>query len=259
MFGLVNVDGLHPLSVANKKHVVVAANNVHLDFIASTKSANSMEETSSDSHLLVLSLHMQSILFLSRSLDEDFVKYVAECYENMASSKSSFLITHSLPVKRNTTLPQTETTLSGSLGSQVVKISDISIFLHYRFISPIFENSATPLKLLPIEIGIGLLSLSSKSSVMENMRVMRCSGVFDSLPGQNEKFNITLENVNCAMNSEMLLYALQALMAQLQPIKEISLKLRMLSTCNKYQNAIALYALLQKVRVHSLLHPSCRL
>lgn len=236
--------------------MVVAANNVHLDFIASTNPTRTLEEPSSDSHLLVLSLQLQSILFLSRSLDEDFVKYVADCYENMAASKSSFLPTHSLPVKRNTTLPQTETTPSGSLGSQVVKVSDISISLHYRFISPFFESSATPLKLLPIEIGIGLLSLSSKSSVMENMRVMRGSGMVDSLPGQNEKFNITIENVNCAVNSEMLLYALQALMTQLQPVKEIALKLRMLAACNKYQYAIALYALLQKVLVHFLFHGS---
>lgn len=206
-----------------------------------------MEEGSSDSHLLILSLHLQNFMFLSRSLDEDFVKYVADCYENMTSSKSSFMITRALPAKRNTTLPPAEITPSGSLGSQVVKISDISISLHYRFISPIFEPAASPLKLFPIEIGIGLLSLSSKSSVMEDLHVMRGPGLSDSLPGQNEKFNITIENVNCAVNSEMLLYSFQAIMKNMQVVKEIILKLRMVSTCNKYQASIALYALLQKV------------
>ena len=156
-----------------------------------------------------------------------------------------FPISSAMPIKNASTPIESS---SGSLGSQIVKVSDIAISFHYRFVSPIYSDSmTTPLKLFPIEIGIGMLSLCSKSAVMDGIHVVSLPGGNDSLSCQNEKFNIIIDNVNCILNSEMLLYTCQSLMKNLQTIEEMVLKFRMVSTCYKYQLSIAFYTLLQKV------------
>lgn len=243
------LDGLHPLSVANKKHLVVSGNDVHFDYlttISPSQSKHSIEETE-ESHLLILSLKLQSVLYISRSLDEEFVTYVKNCVDNMNGS-DPFFMTTSLPGKRYSAQPLSESSSSGSLGSQIVKVSDISISIHYRFVSPLFaESMSVPLKLFPMEISIGLLSLSSKSSVIDGVRLLSWPGGSDTLPGKNEKFNIRVEGVNCVVSSELLEYALQALMKNMCTVEKILIKLRMIAACSKYQLAVAFYTLLQKV------------
>ena len=268
------VDGLHPLSVANKRHLVATGNNIQIDYITTNPAisatssisrsirTNSMNQPSAslneekqenkDNHLLILSLHLHSLLYIQRSLDEDFVEYVHECYDFCSENHSnpSFMLPNALPSKRSSMVPFSDISPSDSLGSQIVKISNISISLHYRHVPASlssFHSELPSLKLFPIEIAIGLLSLSSKSSVMENLKVIKGVGISDSLQGQNEKFNVKIEDVNCIASSDMLLFVMHSLVKNLQLIETVYAKVKMISICSRYQSAIIFYSLLEKV------------
>lgn len=65
------------------------------------------------------------------------------------------------------------------------------------------------LALSPLELRVGLLSLSSKSSVIDGGVLLNLAGGTDLAPTKSEKFSIVVENIKCVVSNEILLYLLQ--------------------------------------------------
>ena len=155
----------------------------------------------------------------------------------------------------------------GSLGSQIVKVNDILISCGYRFIAPHYTNlsSIRSLRLYPIELGIGMLNINSKASLCMELK-SRASN--DATFVKNIKFNVQMDNVRCDFSSEMVIQLSQLLqmrqesgdvvmrMRVVQAIEEIVMKLRMTRACERYQQSIVHYGLLQNVGYWQLVQHS---
>ena len=197
-------------------------------------------------HLLVFDVDLQSVLFVSRSLNKDFMQYIMNAIPNERYHYYHPAFPQSSHSKHaNTTYSMT----GNSFGSQVLKISETAISIRYRYVtSPIKEQSSRPLQLLPIELHIGLLSMASKSSVMTNIQPAGWIQGVDSSPNKSEKFHLVVENVKCIASSEMVIQTLRQVIELVDRTGEVLLKLRMVNTCEKYQTAIVMYTLMGKVR-----------
>lgn len=264
--------GLHPLVVARKSHFVLTGNDLNLTLITRldhhssphyepvstnpfsmplSSSHTTDGKKSSIPHLLVFNVDMQSILFISRSLDKEFMKYITNAspqdhsYYHCNSHSHGPVVRHSTRTQR----PHADGSIvSNSFGSQVLKISDTSISVRYRYVaSPSEETLSRPLHLLPIEFQVGLLSMASKSSVMTAAQPAGWMSGIDISPNKSEKFNFVVENVKCIASSEMIIQALHEVIELVDSVGEVLLKMRMMNTCEKYQISIVMYTLLGKV------------
>ena len=131
-----------------------------------------------------------------------------------------------------------------------LKISEISVGIRYRYTIPrIRESQSQPLSLTPLEFRVGLLSMSSKSSVIDGGLLLSWPGGTEAAPSKSEKFNVVIENVKCVTSNEMVLRVLQESVRTVRDIEEIMMKMRMVRTCDRYQSSLLFYTLLGKVEL----------
>ena len=264
---VLSIAGLHPLVVAQKQHFVLTGNDLHLTLLThlhqltspptdppSTNPFNlTMPAThaadgkkAATPHLLAFDIDLQSILFISRSMNKSFMQYIMNAIPDERQHS------HPHPAfpqsNQSSHTPSSHSTTGNSFGSQVLKISETAISIRYRYVtSPIKEQTSRPLHLLPIELHIGLLSMASKSSVMTTTQPGGWAQKMDSSTDNSEKFHFVVENVKCVASSEMVVQALREVIELVDRTGEVLLKMRMVNTCEKYQTAIVMYTLMGKV------------
>ena len=217
-------------------------------------SVKSQQTSGSGMHMLIMNIEIQNIIYINRTLDEDFMKMISRINETKE-------IQMTMSMKKAPELQE------GSLGSQIVKVNDILISCGYRFIAPHYTNlsSIRSLRLYPIELGIGMLNINSKASLCMELK-SRASN--DATFVKNIKFNVQMDNVRCDFSSEMVIQLSQLLqmrqesgdvvmrMRVVQAIEEIVMKLRMTRACERYQQSIVHYGLLQNVGYWQLVQHS---
>ena len=207
---------------------------------------------SDQKHLLILSTEFQSFLLIHRSLDREFMKYITAEY-GFAFPDA---LPSSLSQQKNakTVKNSTDDSTANSFGSNVLKLSEIALSIRYRYVESNMHFPQQSLALSPLELRVGLLSLSSKSSVIDGGVLLNLAGGTDLAPTKSEKFSIVVENIKCVVSNEILLYLLQESMRNMETLEDILMKMRMVQTCYRYQNAILFYKLLGKVVLLLLSH-----
>ena len=187
------------------------------------------------------------MLLVNRTLDKDFMRYIANvCGLTLPDALPSSLSGKNVKSKLHSSVASEES-LAGSFGSNVLKISEISVGIRYRYTIPrIRESQSQPLSLTPLEFRVGLLSMSSKSSVIDGGLLLSWPGGTEAAPSKSEKFNVVIENVKCVTSNEMVLRVLQE---SVRTVREIMMKMRMVRTCDRYQSSLLFYTLLGKVEL----------
>ena len=190
------------------------------------------------------------MLLVNRTLDKDFMRYIANvCGLTLPDALPSSLSGKNVKSKLHSSVASEES-LAGSFGSNVLKISEISVGIRYRYTIPrIRESQSQPLSLTPLEFRVGLLSMSSKSSVIDGGLLLSWPGGTEAAPSKSEKFNVVIENVKCVTSNEMVLRVMQESVRTVRDIEEIMMKMRMVRTCDRYQSSLLFYTLLGKVEL----------
>mgnify|MGYP003377052752 CR=1 FL=1 len=203
---------------------------------------------SDQKHLLILSTEFQSFLLIHRSLDREFMKYITAEY--------GFAFPDALPssLSQQKNAKTVKNSTDDSFGSNVLKLSEIALSIRYRYVESNMHLPQQSLALSPLELRVGLLSLSSKSSVIDGGVLLNLAGGTDLAPTKSEKFSIVVENIKCVVSNEIVLYLLQESMRNMETLEDILMKMRMVQTCYRYQNAILFYKLLGKVVLLLLSH-----
>lgn len=157
--------------------------------------------------MLILSTEFQSFLLIHRSLDREFMKYITAEY-GFAFPDA---LPSSLSQQKNakTAKNSTDDSTANSFGSNVLKLSEIALSIRYRYVESNMHLPQQSLALSPLELRVGLLSLSSKSSVIDGGVLLNLAGGTDLAPTKSEKFSIVVENIKCVVSNEILLYLLQ--------------------------------------------------
>ena len=255
-----NIGGQHPLSAAKKTNLIVTGSKINMNALFRTEERppaspynpsftppKSQQLSRSGMHLLIMGLEIDNIIYINRTLDEDFMREISRI-NNMQSSQ------------RGVNVQKSPELHEGNLGSQVVKVSNVKVCCNYQLVAPHYlkETNLKPLRLSPLILNIGLINLNSKSSLSLEMK-SRANN--DTAVVKNEKFNIQMENVTLKFSCDMLIQCMQLLelrqetsdvvmrMGVVQAIEEIVMKLRMTSACERYQQSFLHYGLLQNVIV----------
>lgn len=208
-------------------------------------SPKSQQLSRSGMHLLIMGLDIDNIIYINRTLDEDFMKEISRMNNTQSSQRS-------VNIQKSPELHE------GNLGSQVVKVNDVKVCCNYQLVTPhcLKEASLKPLRLSPLMLNIGLINLNSKSSLSIELK-SRANN--DTAVVKNDKFNIQMENVTLKFSCDMLIQCMQLLelrqetsdvvmrMGVVQAIEEIVMKLRMMNACERYQQSFLHYGLLQNV------------
>lgn len=220
--------------------------------------AHSEDKKPSITHLLVITMELQSVLLVNRTLDKDFMKYIADMYGlTLPDALPSSLSGRNVVKTKLRTSVASEENVAGSFGSNVIKISEISVGVRYRYIVPrVRESQSQPLLLTPLEFRVGLLSMSSKSSVIDGGLLLSWPGGTEAAPSKSEKFNVVIENVKCVSSNEMVLRVLQESVRTVRVIEEVLMKMRMVRTCYRYQTSLVFYTLLGKVGIEENMRSS---
>lgn len=207
---------------------------------------------SDQKHLLILSAEFQSFLLIHRSLDREFMKFITAEY-GFAFPDA---LPSSLSQQKNakTVKAAADDSTANSFGSSVLKLSEIALSIRYRYVESNMHLPQQSLALSPLELRVGLLSLSSKSSVIDGGLLLNLAGGTDMAPTKSEKFSVVVENIKCVVSSEILLYVLQESVRNMETLEDILMKIRMVQTCYRYQNATLFYKLLGKVGLFRRCH-----
>lgn len=241
------VAGLHPLSVAHKTNFIFTGSSIHLFYLTplDCEPMCASEGPALQHHLLVFGLDVNALMFLNRSIDEDFMNFVAKNKQVNQSSLFSFNQSASSHAP-------SEDGSSDSFNSSVVKMNGVSFSVRYRFVhSP--NTDETPMKLLPLDSRVGMLRVCSKSSVVNS--TVPFVGVEEEKPTQLLKFNMNVEKVNCVTNDEMMMHIVKVLLRDSEIVEEVVLKLKMRSACEKYQFSMLFFMLLQRVGTLGPIYP----
>lgn len=255
------IAGQHPLCAAKKTNLIVTGSKINMNALfrteerpppaslykASFTPPKSQQLSRSGMHLLIMGLEIENIIYINRTLDEDFMKEISR-------------VNNTQSAQRGVNIQKSPELHEGNLGSQVVKVSNVKVCCNYQLVAShsLKDTSLKPLRLSPMILNIGLINLNSKSSLSIEMK-SRANN--DTAVVKNDKFNIQMEDVTLKFNCDMMIQCMQLLelhqdtsdvvmrMGVVQAIEEIVMKLRMTSACERYQQSFLHYGLLQNVRV----------
>lgn len=102
---------MHPLSVAHKTNFIFTGSSIHLFYLTplDCEPMCASEGPALQHHLLLFGLDINALMFLNRSIDEDFMNFVAK--NKQLNSIFALLVTNPRPRTRllRTALPTVST------------------------------------------------------------------------------------------------------------------------------------------------------